>query len=110
MVDSIIRAKNIEEAEVVIVSAGYEKTASSRKGTKNGPKAVIKILDSKLDLFDRSYKMQPCDKIKIAQKDLGNISSLSPEKALFKIKIECEKILDRNKFKRGDDIADRRTL
>lgn len=98
MVDSIIRAKNIEEAEVVIVSAGYEKTASSRKGTKNGPKAVIKMLDSKLELFDRSYKMQPSDKINIGQKDLGDLSSLTPPKALQKITSECAKILDKEKF------------
>src|SRR3989344_5679440 len=98
MVDSIISAKNIEEAEVVIVSAGYEKTASSRKGTKNGPKAIMKMLDSKLELFDRGYKVEVSKKVKIGQKDLANISSLSPEKALAKITAECGKILDKNKF------------
>jgi agmatinase len=98
MVDSIISAKNIEEADVVIVSAGYEKTASSRKGTINGPKAIMKMLDSKLELFDRTYKTEPSSKIKIGEKDLGNISSLSPQKALEKITIETGKILDKNKF------------
>ncbi len=98
MVDSIISAKNIDEAEVVIVSAGYEKTASSRKGTKNGPKAVMKMLDSKLELFDRGYKVEVSKKIKIGEKNLGDISSLSPEKTLMKIKAECGKILDKNKF------------
>lgn len=98
MVDSIINTKKIEKADVVIVSAGYEKTASSRKGTKNGPGAIIKMLDSKLELFDRHYKMQPTDRIKIAEKDLGNISSLSPQKALVKISSECGKILKDDKF------------
>jgi agmatinase len=98
MVDSIISAKNVDEADVVIMSAPYEKTASSRKGTIDGPKAVIEILDSKLELFDRAYKTEPCRKIKIGQKDLGNISSLSPVKALEKITDECGKILDKNKF------------
>ncbi len=98
MVDSIFSAKNIEEAEVVIVSAGYEKTASSRKGAKNGQKAIVKMLDSKLELFDREYKVEVSKKIKIGQKDLGNISSLSPEKALVKITTECGKILEKNKF------------
>ncbi|MEK7606729.1 MAG: hypothetical protein AAB444_00825 [Patescibacteria group bacterium] len=84
MIDSIINTKKINEAEVVIVSAGYEKTTSSRKGTVDGPKAVIKMLDSKLELFDRTYKMQPADLVKIGQKDLGNITSLSPEKVLNK--------------------------
>lgn len=98
MVDSILSKKSINEADVVIVSSGYEKTASSRKGTKNGPKAVVKILDSKLELFDRTYKTEVSKKINILQKDLGNISSLSPEKALLKITAECRKILDENKF------------
>ncbi len=98
MVDSILSARNSKEADVVIVSVGYEKTASSRKGTKNGPKAILNMLDSKLELFDREYKMEPCSKIKIGQIDLGNISSLSPEKALVKITNECKKILDDGKF------------
>ncbi|HYD90646.1 MAG TPA: hypothetical protein VEA37_04055, partial [Flavobacterium sp.] len=62
MVDSIFSAKNLNEAEAVIVSAPYEKTASSMKGTVNGPKAVFKMLDSKLELFDRTYKTEPCRK------------------------------------------------
>lgn len=98
MVDSIISARKIEDADVVIVSASYEKTASSRKGTINGPKSVMHMLDSKLELFDRNYKVQICDKIKIAHKDLGKISSLSPVKSLEKISTECQKILSKDKF------------
>ena len=98
MIDSILSAKKINEADVVMVGAGYEKTVSGRKGTVNGPKAIINILDSKLDLFNRTYKMQPCDKIKIGHKDLGNISELTPEKALKKITIECEKLINKGKF------------
>lgn len=98
MVDSIFSAKNIDEADVVVVQAGYEKTTSSRQGTKEGPKAIVKMMDSKLELYDRKYNLEPCRKIKIAKKDLGNISSLSPAKALLKITSECEKILDKDKF------------
>ncbi|OGI64662.1 agmatinase [Candidatus Nomurabacteria bacterium RIFCSPLOWO2_02_FULL_40_10] len=98
MIDSIFNAKNINEAEAVVLSAGYEKTVSSRKGTKNGPKAVVKMLDSKLELFDRGYKAEVSKKVKIGQKDLGNLSPLSPEKVLTKITNECDKILDKNKF------------
>lgn len=98
MVDSIISAKKIEDADVVILSAPYEKTASSRKGTVNGPKAVIKMLDSKLELFDRKYKKLISQYINIAEYDLGNISSLTPQKALDKISAECSKLLDKDKF------------
>ena len=98
MVDSIINTNKIEEADVVIVSASYEKTASSRKGTIHGPNGVMKMLDSKLELFDRKYKLELTDKINIAHKDLGKISSLSPEKVLAKITNEASKILDKNQF------------
>src|SRR3989344_1239791 len=98
MVDSILNAKNISEADVVIVSASYEQTASGRKGTVNGPTAIVNMLDSKIELFDRTYKMESCRKIKIGQKDLGNINQLSPVKALAKITNECGHILNKNKF------------
>ncbi len=98
MIDSIINTEKIEEADVVILEAPYEETASSRKGTANGPKSVIGMLDSKLELFDRTYKMQPADKIKISQKDLNSINTMSPESALKEITSECGKILDQNKF------------
>ncbi|OGI58352.1 agmatinase [Candidatus Nomurabacteria bacterium RIFCSPHIGHO2_02_FULL_37_45] len=98
MIDSIFSAKNNNEADVVIIGAPYEKTASSHKGTVNGPQAVMKMLDSKLELFDRTYKIEPCDKIKIGQKNLDDIKTLSPAKAIAKIRTETGKILDKNKF------------
>jgi agmatinase len=98
MVDSIISAKKVDDADVVILSAAYEKTASSRKGTASGPKAVMKMLDSKLELFDRNYKKNVCEYVKIAHKDVGDISKLKPQKALEKITSEATKILDKEKF------------
>ncbi len=98
MADLIINTKEINDADVVLLGAGYEKTASSRKGTVNGPKAVIKMLDSKLELFDRRYKMEPSSKIKIGVMDLVDVNTLSPEEALLKIKTESEKLVDQDKF------------
>lgn len=98
MVDSIIQTKKVTEADVVILSAGYDKTASSHKGTVNGPKAVIGMLESKLELFDRNLSLQPSDKIKIAKKELKDLNSLSPAKALAKITKECEALLAHNAF------------
>lgn len=98
MVDSIISAKKIDDADVIILSASYEKTASSRKGTASGPAAVMKMLDSKLELFDRNYKKNVCEYVKIGHKDVGNISKMTPRKALDKIISESTKILDKDKF------------
>ena len=98
MVDSIFSVKNISEAEVVVLGAPYEKTASSHKGTINGPKAVMDILDSKLELFDRTYRSEISKKIKIGHKNLNGINLLSPDRALAQITSECNKILEKNKF------------
>lgn len=99
MIDTIINeGKNVKNADVVILSASYEKTASSRKGTATGPKAILKMLNSKLELFDRKYKKEIAQYIKIAEQDLGNISPLTPQKALEKITNESAKLLDMGKF------------
>ncbi len=99
MIDTIINeGKNIKNADVVILSASYEKTASSRKGTATGPYAILKMLNSKLELFDRKYKKEIAQHIKIAEQDLGNISPLAPHKALEKITKESAKLLDMDKF------------
>lgn len=97
-IDTVINTKKLEGADVVIVSAPYEKTASSRKGTVNGPKEVIKCLNMKLEFFDRDLKCEPHKFIKTGFKNLGNISSLSPQKALDKVRNECEKLITKNKF------------
>lgn len=99
MAKSILSAGKITKgADVVIMSAAYEKTASSRLGTIHGPKAIIKMLDNKLEFFDRSYKCEPNQILKIAEKDLGNISKLTPDKALAKITNECEKFVKNGQF------------
>ncbi len=98
MTHGIINTKKLEDADVVIVGAPYEKTASSRKGTIHGPKAILKCLDTKLEFFDRTFKCEPNSKIKIAHKDLGNISKLTPEKALAKITEVCESFIKKGKF------------
>jgi agmatinase len=98
MIDSIISAKKIEEAEVVILQAPYEHTTSSRKGTSSGPESVLKMLEGKLELFDREYKKNVCEYVKIGQKEIKNINKLNPEQALEKITQESKELLDQNKF------------
>ncbi len=98
MATSILNETKVENADVVIVSAAYEKTASSRKGTVHGPKAILNCLNTKLEFFDRTYKKEVNAFVKIGQKDLGKISSLTPERALKKIADECEKLVAQGKF------------
>lgn len=80
------------------MSAGYEKTASSHKGTVNGPKAVIECLNSQIEFFDRKFKVEANNFIKIAHQNLGNLEKLSPTQVLQKIKSNAEKLIESNKF------------
>src|SRR3989344_569200 len=98
MIKKFINTQNVNEADTVVVSAPYEKTASFRKGTKNAPPKIIDCLNYQLDWFDRKLKVEPIDFIKIAHVALGNLDKLSPERALEKIKKECGELVKKNKF------------
>lgn len=98
MIKTIINEKSLDKADVVLMSAAYEKTASSRKGTINGPKKIIECLDTQIEFFDRKFKVEVNDFIKIAHQNLGNLEKLSPVKALEKIKTSYEKLMKNNKF------------
>ncbi len=97
-IKSIINEKKWENADVVLVSASYDKTASSHKGTVNGPKSVIKNLATQIEFFDREYKVDVIDYIKTAHVDLGNLNKLSPEKVLRTVHATTEKLINIDKF------------
>lgn len=97
-IKSIINEKNINDADVVILSAPYDKTASSHKGAVNGPKAIINCLDSQIEFFSKKYKVNVNDFVKVANQNLGNLNSLSPEKTFKKINESAKKLLTKNKF------------
>ncbi|MES2023312.1 MAG: agmatinase [Patescibacteria group bacterium] len=98
MTESIINEKDIKKADVVLLSASYEKTASSHKGTAEGPKAVIGQLSRQIEFFDRKFKCEPTDFIKTAKFDLGNLDKYAPEKALGIITDKCVKLGEDGKF------------
>jgi len=98
MIKSIINEKDINKADVVLVSASYEKTASSHKGTKNGPKKVIECLDSQIEFFSRKYLKNTNNFVKTAHKNLGNLDKYSPPKTLKKIQSTCTDLIKKNKF------------
>lgn len=98
MIKSIINTENIEEADVVFVSAPYEKTASSHKGTAAGPAAVINFLESQIEFFDRTYKVEVIDHVKSAHVDLKNIEDMSPKEAYEAIRDNAKKLVAQKKF------------
>lgn len=98
MIKTIINEKNIKKADVVLLSAPYEKTASSHKGTVFGPEKVIECLDTQIEFFDRKLKVEVNDFVKIAHQNLGNLQKLSPIQTLRKINSSYEKLVRDNKF------------
>jgi agmatinase len=98
MIKTIINEKNTDKADVVLLSAGYDKTASSHKGTALGPKKVVEQLDTQIELFDRKFKVEVADFVKTAHIDLGNINKLSPQNTFKKINETCESLVKKNKF------------
>ncbi|MFA5931818.1 MAG: agmatinase [Candidatus Paceibacterota bacterium] len=98
MVKTIINEKNLDKADVVLMSAGYEKTASSHKGTVYGPEKVIECLDSQIEFFDRKFKVEVRDFVKISHLYLDNLENLSPTQTLEKIRSNAQKLVEKNKF------------
>ncbi len=98
MIETIINEENIDKADVVLVSAAYEKTASSHKGTKEGPAKVIKCLNSQIEFFDRKFKKETNSFIKTAHIDLGHLEDFSPEETLKKIRTNSDELVKKDKF------------
>lgn len=86
MAESIINCSNPEQADVVILGAGYDRTSSFGKGADKGPEAIIGCLHSQIEFWDRHSKTCPRDQYKIAYVDLGNLNNLSPEDAVHQIR------------------------
>ena len=98
MVKTIINS-NIKDAEVVFVSAPYEQTASSHKGTVAGPSAVIEQLNHQIEFFDRKSKKNVTDFVKIGHEHLGeDLNKLSPVENAFKIENVCQELIKKDKF------------
>ncbi len=81
MAQSIINTKNSSEADVHIISAPYDLTASFHKGTAEGPRKVVACLDTQIEFFDRRYKVESPAKIKVAHTEIKGLKSMSPAQA-----------------------------
>lgn len=98
MIKRVINEKNLDKADVVLVSAPYEKGTTFHKGTAAGPAKIVECLDEQLDFFLPKFGVEPVDFIKTAHLNLKKIENLSPQKTLKTIHQNCQKILQKNKF------------
>lgn len=99
MIDSIINCKNIDEADVLFLTVGYDRTASLRKGAVGGGLAVVKCLHEDVEFFDRYTKMDTRNEYKITHLDMGNLNDLYPEDMVARVNEQYKNIyLKKDRF------------
>lgn len=98
MIDRIINTKNLEEADVVFLSAPYEGGVSFMGGTRKAPAKIIDCLDNNLELFDIDLLSEPSKKLKTAHLIIKGLNRKKDKKAIDHIAQEYEKILSLKKF------------
>lgn len=98
MPQSIINTKNLNQAEVVLIGANYDRTSSFGKGANNGPKAIVGCLDTQIEFYERFSRTEPINTAKIAYRNLGNLNKLSPERMVNTVAREFEKYHLQGKF------------
>lgn len=88
---------DIDNAKVVVVPFGLEKSVSYGGGTKNGPTAIIKA-SHQVELFDEEFWCEPCKEYGVITAKPTKIDKTSIEKALKQLESITETILDYDKF------------
>jgi agmatinase len=89
--------KSNNEAKVVVIPFGFEKSVSYGKGTKNGPKAIIKA-SPQLELFDEEFWSEPFREYGVLTIKEPRIISKSIAGALKQLEQIVEKVLEAEKF------------
>jgi agmatinase len=87
---SIINAKPKDNPDVLIITAPYDKTASFHKGTAEGPQKVVDCLNTQIEFFDRRYKVESPEKIKVALQDIKGLKTMKPEAAHKAVVAACK--------------------
>ncbi|MBI4087022.1 agmatinase [Candidatus Kaiserbacteria bacterium] len=98
VIDSIISCKNIADADVVLATVGYDRTASHRKGAASGGQSIIKCLHEDIEFFDRYSKTEPAYNFNFFHHDVGNLNKLYPEDMVQTVYKEYKKIKTFEKF------------
>ncbi|MBS3163267.1 arginase family protein [Candidatus Woesearchaeota archaeon] len=87
-----------ENADVIIIEANYDRTSSYGKGSNKAPKAIKKIFDNQIEIYERITGLNPAEDLRIEFQDLGDLNTLSPEKMVSKIKKVFKNLYKKNKF------------
>jgi agmatinase len=89
--------KNYDDAKVIVVPFGLEKSVSYGGGTKNGPRAIIEA-SPQIELFDEEFWLEPFLQFGVLTMKAPKIDASSVEKSLEQLEKITEKILQAGKF------------
>lgn len=81
MPQSIINSKNSPDIDALIISAPYDATASFHKGTAEGPKKVVECLNTQIEFWDKRYKVESTEHVKIAHTEIAGLAAMTPDEA-----------------------------
>ena len=81
MPKSIINSTDPKTADVHIISAPYDATASFHKGTAEGPRKVVECLNTQIEFWDKRYKVESTELIDIAHTEIPGLEAMAPEDA-----------------------------
>lgn len=86
-----INCSDPSQATVVVLCAGYDRTASFRKGTVNGPAAIVESLKYQMETYDRYSQALPAAERKVALCEVANLNRCSPAVMIGRVKKAYEK-------------------
>jgi len=86
-----------EDAKVVVVPFGLEKSVSYGGGTKNGPQAIIKA-SRQAELFDEEFWCEPFRQYGVATMKAPKIDYNSVAKSLDQLEAITKAVIDADKF------------
>ena len=93
-----INCSDTSAANIVLLCAPYDRTASYRKGTVKGPAAIVESLKYQMETYDRVAESMPSPSRKVALRELANLNRCSPAAMVARVKREYEKHVDHGAF------------
>lgn len=93
-----INCENPAEANIVLLCVPYDRTASFRKGTADGPTAIVSSLKYQMETYDRYAGTMPHPSRKVALVELTGINDTSPEEMVSRVQNEYAGHIDNGAF------------
>ncbi|MDD5337809.1 MAG: agmatinase [Dehalococcoidales bacterium] len=93
-----INCSDPSKADIVILCAPYDRTASFRKGAVKGPAAIVSSLKYQMETYDRFAGSMPSPERKISMCELRNLNRRSPSAMVSCVKQEYERYINHGAF------------